>query len=162
MALSLLTPLNMEFEGRKERERRGTAHIELNNPQRIIPIIMLPQIGLHSRDPHRYHALDLGLLAEEPQRQVDIVDGTVHKDPAGELGVSDEEPAGIELVAGLRADHGGSPDGSTGHAAVGVAVGGVEAAGETAGDLLARVGFDGGLVGVDDRLRLSEKWKEVG
>lgn len=132
----------------------GYTHIELNNPQRIIPIIMLPQIRLHSRNPNSSNTLHLTLLPEEPQRKVDIVNGTVDEDPARELGVRDEEPGRIELVACLAAEDGGCAYVAAGQAGVGVAVGGVEAAGEAADDFLGGIFLDGGFVGVHDGLGL--------
>lgn len=97
-------------------------HVEFNDPKSIIPIIMFPQIRLHSRDPNRRHALDLRLLSKKPQRQVDVVNGAVDEDPARELGVGDEESRRVQLVACLRAEGGGGPDVSAGYARVRVAV----------------------------------------
>lgn len=82
--------------------RKGKeAYVEFNDSQRIITIIVLPQIGLHGRNTDSSHALHLGILTEEPQREIDIVNRAVDKDTAGELGVGNEEPARIELVACL-------------------------------------------------------------
>jgi hypothetical protein len=89
-------------------------------------------------------------LAEKPERQVNVVDVAVDENPAAELGVRDEEAGRVELVAGLRAEDGGPPDGAVGDAREGVAVGGVEAAGEAAEDL--EVGLCAG--GVEDGLGL--------
>lgn len=79
----------------------GYTHVKLDDTKRIIPIIMLPQIRLHSRNPNSSNALHLGLLTKEPQGQINIVNGTVNEDPTRELGVRDEEPGRIELVACL-------------------------------------------------------------
>lgn len=115
---------------------------------------MLAQIRLHSGNTNSSHALDLGLLTEEPQRKIDIVDTAVDEDAARELGVGDEETTGVQLVAGLRSEDGGCADVAGGHASVGVAVGGVESTTEAADDFLGGELFDGGVVGVDDGLGL--------
>jgi hypothetical protein len=115
---------------------------------------MLPQIRLHSRDSNSSNALHTAILAEEPQRKIDIVNGAVDENPAGELRIRNEEPARIELVACLRAEDGRRADIAVGHACEGIAVGGVEASRETTDDFLGRVGFYRGAVGVDDGLGL--------
>ena len=72
------------------------------------------------------------------------MDTAVHEDTTGVLRVGDEEAGGIELVAGLRADHGGSADEAGKGFGVGVTVGGVEAAGEAAHDFKVGRGTCGG------------------
>jgi hypothetical protein len=138
----------------KGEERGGWTYIKLNNPNRIITVIMLPQIRLHSRDSNGCNRLDTTVLAKEPKRKVNIVNRAVHKDTPGELGIRHEEAAGIELVAGLRAEDGWCADVAVGHAPVGVAVGGVEAAGEAADYFLGWVVLLGFAVGVDYGLGL--------
>ena len=136
--------------------RRGWTwtYIKLNNPNRIITVVMLPQIRLHSRDSNGRNRLDPTVLAKEPKRKVDIVNRAVDKDTPGELGIRHEEAAGIELVAGLRAEDGWGADVAVCHALVGVAVGGVEAAGEAADYFLGWVVLLGFAVGVDYGLGL--------
>jgi hypothetical protein len=129
-------------------------YIKLNNANRIITVIMLPQIRLHSRDSNSRNRLDTTVLAKEPKRKVDIVNRAVDKDTPGELGIRHEEAAGIELVAGLRAEDGWGADVTVRHAPVGVAVGGVEAAGEAADYFLGWVVLLGFAVGVDYGLGL--------
>lgn len=137
--------------------RKRKTHVKLNNPQRIIAVIMLAQIRLHSRDPNRRHALDLAVLAKEPQRQVDVVDRAVHEDPARELRVRHEEPARIQLVARLRPEHRRRANVAACHAPVCVAVRGVEASREAADYFLSRVLLDGFAIGVDDGLGLEKE-----
>ena len=95
---------------------------------------MFAQVGLHGCDAGRYDGFDKRVLAEEPQAKVDVVDGAVDEDAAGEFGVGDEEAAWVELVACLASEDGGAADEPGVGFVPGVAVGGVEAAGESAHD----------------------------
>lgn len=85
----------------RRKDGRSVTHVELNNTQRVIAIIMLAQVRLHGRDPNGSHALNLSLFTEEPQRQIDIVDTAVNEDTTRELGVGHEETTGVQLVACL-------------------------------------------------------------
>ena len=126
------------------------AAVELDDADGVVAVVVFPQLGLHGRDAGADDALDDAVLAEEPQGEIDVVDGAVDEDAAAEFGVGDEEARGVEHVAGLGAEDGGAPDEARVHFGPGVAVGGVEAAGEAAHDF--EVGFLFG--GVDDGLGL--------
>ena len=63
---------------------------------------------MHGCDAGGYDGLDEGVLAEEPEGQVDVVDGAVDEDAAGELGVGYEDAARVELVACLAPEDGGA------------------------------------------------------
>lgn len=129
------------------------AVMELHQTDGVVPVVMLAQVGLNGGDTHRRHRLDLAVLAEEPQSQVDIVDGAVHEDTTRELGVGDEEPGGVQLVAGLTAHDGGSTNSTSGHLVECITVGGIEATGETAHY------FEFGLLGccIEDGLGLLKR-----
>lgn len=79
------------------------------------------------------------------------MDGAVDEDAAGELGVLHKEARRVELVAGLRAEHGGAADEALAHLLVRIAVRGVKAPREAAHDFLvgelflgfAVCGYDG-------------------
>lgn len=128
--------------------------IELDDSQRVIPVIVLAQLRRHSRDTNRSHRLDNRVLTKEPQRQINIVNRAVDEDSTRELRVFDKETAGIELVAGLRTEDTRATDKTGLHLIECIAVGGIEAATETADDLLRGVGFLGGAVSVDYCLAL--------
>lgn len=83
---------------------------------------MLAQIRLHGCDTNGCDTLDLGLLAEEPQGQINIVDRAVNKDTTRELGIGHEEPTGIQLVTGLGSENRWDTNVAGCHAAVGIAV----------------------------------------
>lgn len=123
----------------------------------VVAVVVSPQLGVHGGDADRRHALDRRVLAEEPQRGIDVVDGAVDEDAAGELGVGDEEAGRVELVAGLGAEDGGAPDQAGAHFGVRVAVGGVEAAGEAADDFLGGVLLLRSSIGGADRLGLERR-----
>jgi hypothetical protein len=106
--------------------------VELYNSYSIIPIIMFSKLGLHSRYPRSYNALDLGVLSEEPQSKVDVMDGAVDEYATGKLGICDEEAGWVEHVACLGAEDGGASYEPRFHFVKGIAVGSVEAAGESA------------------------------
>lgn len=108
--------------------------IELYDADAVVYVLPLSQAGLDGGDADGIDALDHAVLAEIPQREVDVVDVAVDKDAAGELGVVDKEARGVEFVAGLGAEDGGAADAAVVHALKGVAVGGVEAAGEATED----------------------------
>lgn len=101
---------------------RKRTHVELDEAQGIVPVVMLSQIRLNRRDANSSHALDLGVLAEEPQGQIDIVDRTVDENTAGELGVRHEKATRIQLVACLRSEHGWGADVTRRHAPVRIAI----------------------------------------
>ena len=84
---------------------RNAAIVELDNTQGIVPVIVLAQLRRDRCDTNRSNRLDHRVLAKEPQGQIDIMDGAVDKDSTRELRIFHEEPAGIQLVAGLRAEH---------------------------------------------------------
>lgn len=111
---------------------RDLAVVELHQADRVVAVVVLAQVRLDGGDAHGGHGLDLAVLAEEPEREVDVVDRAVDEDPAGELRVRDEEAGRVELVAGLAAHHGRRADRPGLHFAEGVAVGGVEAPREPA------------------------------
>lgn len=111
---------------------RDASTPKLDDANTIVHVPVFAQVRLHGRDAHGVHGLDEAVLAEKPQREVYIVDIAVDEDAAAELGVVDEEAAGVQLVAGLGAEDGEAADGGCGGARVGVAVRGVEAAGEAA------------------------------
>lgn len=71
---------------------------------------MLAQLGLHGCDINGVDGLDARVAAEEPEREVHVVDVAVGEDAAGELGVGDEEAGWVELVAGLGAKDAGAAD----------------------------------------------------
>ena len=129
---------------------RDPASIKFHNAHRVIAVVMLPEVRLHRRYPRTNHTLHHAVLAEKPERQIDIMDRTVHEYTAAELGVGDEEAAGVEHVAGLGAENGGPSDEPGIHFRPRVAVAVVEAAGEAAHDF--EVGPLAG--GVDDGLGL--------
>jgi hypothetical protein len=135
----------MISDGKTERE----TYVKFNNTNSIIPIVMLPQIRLHSCDSNSSNRLDTRLLTKEPKRKVDIVNRAVDEDTTGELGISNKETTRIELVACLRSEDGGCADVAVGHAPVGIAVGGVEAAREAADYLLFGVVLLGFAVDCD-------------
>ena len=116
---------------------------------------MLAEIGLHGSNTNCSHALHLAVFAEEPKSKVDVVDRAVDEDTTGEFSVGNEEPTGVELVAGLRAEDRWSTDVTVDGATVSIAIGGIEATGETADDFLVGEFLDRGIIGVDDGLRLS-------
>ena len=117
---------------------------------------MLPQLRLHRRDAHGRDALDDAVLTHEPQGQVNVVDGAVHKDAAAELGVGHKEARGVELVARLRPEDGRAANLAVLDPTVGVPVRGVEPPREAAEDLLRGEPLDGPFVGVHNRLGLEE------
>lgn len=123
---------------------------ELNNAHTVVNIFVLAQLRLYGGDTSSDDALDDGVLAEEPQGKIDIVDVAVDEDATAKLGVCDEEAGGVKLITSLGAEDGRAPNATVIHAVEGVPVRGVEAAGEAAHDLQVRL-LDGG---VDDRLRL--------
>lgn len=83
---------------------------------------MLAQLGLHGCDINGVDGLDARVAAEEPEREVHVVDVAVGEDAAGELGVGDEEAGWVELVAGLGAKDAGAADCAVFDAVEGVAV----------------------------------------
>lgn len=126
------------------------AVVELHQTDGVVAVVVLAQVGLNGSDTHCGHGLDLAILTEEPQSQVDVMDGAVHEDTTRELGVGDEEPGGVQLVAGLTAHDGGRTNSTSRHLVECVTVGGIEATGETAHH------FQFGLLGccVEDGLGL--------
>lgn len=78
---------------------------ELDDAGAVIYITMLSELGLHCRDADGRHAFRDRVLAEEPHRQVNVVDIAVDEDAARELGICDEEARRVELVACLRPEH---------------------------------------------------------
>ena len=56
---------------------------------------MLAQVGLNGCDAARYDGFYDCVLAEEPEGEVDVVDGAVDEDAAGEFGVGYEEAARV-------------------------------------------------------------------
>ena len=132
----------------------NTAVIELDDSQRIIPVIVLAQLRRHSRDTNRGNGLDNRVLTKKPQRQINVMDRAVDEDSTRELRVFDKETARIELVAGLRTEDARATDKTGLHLIECITVGGIEAATETADDLLRGVGFLGGAVSVDYCLAL--------
>lgn len=129
------------------------AVVELDEPNRVVTIVVLAKIRLHGCDTHSRHGLDLTVLTEEPEGEVDVMDGAVNKDSAGEFGVGDEEAGGIKLVAGLTAHDGGGANGAGRHLGEGISIGSIEATGKTAHHLEVRL-----LVsGIQDRLRLFKR-----
>lgn len=132
----------------------NTAVIELDDSQRIIPVIVLAQLRRHSRDTNRGNGLDNRVLTKKPQRQINVMDRAVDEDTTRELRVFDKETARIELVAGLRTEDARATDKTGLHLIECITVGGIEAATETADDLLRGVGFLGGAVSVDYCLTL--------
>ena len=133
---------------------RDLAAPELDDADAVVDVAVLAQVRLHGGDAEGSDRLDDRVLAEEPQGQVDVVDVAVDEDAAAELGVGDEEAGRVQLVAGLRAEDGGAADRACVASAPGVAVGGVEAAGEAAEDFEVRFCFRG----VDDGLGLWGFW----
>lgn len=111
---------------------RNLSAIKFHNAHSIVAIVVLSEFGLNGGDAGRNDRFYERVLPEEPQGEVDVVDGAVDEDPARELRVCDKEPRGVELVACLRAEDGGAAYEARVHFVVGVAVGIVEAAGETA------------------------------
>ncbi len=71
---------------------------------------MLPQLRLDGSDAGRSDALNLGVLPEEPESEIDVVNRAVDEDPTRELSIGDEEAGGVEHVACLGAEDGGAPD----------------------------------------------------
>lgn len=47
--------------------------VELDDSQRVIPVIVLAELRRHSRDANRSNRLDNRVLTKEPQRQINIV-----------------------------------------------------------------------------------------
>lgn len=78
------------------------------------------------------------------------MDAAVHEDTARELRVCDEKARRVEFVAGLGTDYGGAANKARGEFAVGVAIGGIKAAGETAKYFLVSVRAEGGAIGCAD------------
>jgi len=106
--------------------------VELYNSYSIIPIIMFSKLGLHGRYPGCYNTLDLGVLSEEPQSEIDVMDGAVDEYATGELGICDEETGWVEHIACLGAEDGRASYEPRLHFVKGITVGSVEAAGESA------------------------------
>ena len=100
--------------------------------------MVFAQARLHGCDAGGHDGFYEGVLAEEPEGEVDVVDGAVDEDAAGELGVGYEEAARVEFVACLAPEDGWAPDEPGVHFVPGVSVGGVEAAGEAAHDFQVR------------------------
>ena len=73
-------------------------------------------------------------VVEEPEREVDVMDGTVDEDAAVALRVRDEEARLVEEVAGVASHQVGRANGAGFDFGMGVAVGGVEAAREAGHD----------------------------
>lgn len=111
---------------------RDLSVVELHDPHGVVVIVVLLQIGLHGGDAVRGDAFRDDLVPEEPQRQIDVVDGHVDEHAARPRGVLDEEAGGVVFVAGLAAKDGGSADQTPVDLFVRVAVGVVEAAGKAA------------------------------
>ena len=132
---------------------RNPSAIELDDPNRIIPVIGLQQRRLDGRNPTRNNRLDSRVLPEEPQRKIDIMDRAINKDPGRELRVGDKEPTRIKLIARLTPENRRPPNKARIHLLPRVTVGSVEAAGETAHDLQMRLLF----CSVDNPLRLYTK-----
>lgn len=128
------------------------SNIEFDNSNGIVTIVVLPQIGLHSCDAHSRNALHLAVLAEEPQRQVNIMNGAVDKDATAELSICNEKARRVELVSSLRPEDGRRANGARREAPVGVTVRGVKPPREAADDLLRRILLQGLVVRVDDGL----------
>ena len=105
---------------------------ELDNADTVIHILVLSELGLNSADTHRHNALDDGVLAEVPQSKIDVVDVAIDEDTTTELSVGNEETGGVELVASLGAEDGGTTNSAVIHALESVTVRGVEAAREAA------------------------------
>lgn len=133
---------------------RNAAIVELDNAQGIIPVIVLAQFRRDRRDTNRRDGLDHRVLAKEPQGQIDIMDGAVDKDPTRELRVFHEEPAGIQLVAGLRAEYTRTTNLAALHLLKRITIRGIESTAEAADDFLRRTASLGGAVGVDNGLAL--------
>ena len=82
------------------------------------------------------------------------MDGAVDKDPTRELRIFHEEPAGIQFVAGLRAEHTRTTNLAALHLVKRITVRSIESTAETADDFLRRTASLGGTVGVDNSLAL--------
>ena len=108
------------------------AVVEFDQSDGVVAVVVLAQVWFDGCDSYRGDAFHFAVLPEEPEGQVDVVDGAVDEDPAGELGVGDEEAARVQLVAGLAAHYGGCAQCAGGHFSMCVAVGGIEAAREAA------------------------------
>ena len=131
---------------------RDFAVVELYNADCVVTVVVFAELRRDSRDADGTHGFDVGVFPEKPECEIDVVDGAVDEDAAGELGVLDEKARGVELVAGLRAEDAGDADVAGGDLGEGVAVGGVEAAREAAHYFLVGVCEEGLLVGSDDSL----------
>lgn len=66
---------------------------------------MLAKIGLSGGDTRGGDRLDLRILTEEPEREVDIMDGAVDKYAAREFGIGNKETGGVELIACLAPEY---------------------------------------------------------
>lgn len=136
----------------------AAAAVELDHRDGVVAVVVATQSGACRRDAHRAQALDRHrtavLVAEEPECQVDVMDGAVDEDAARQLGITDEEAGPVQLVARLRAEDDRLTDYSGPHLGVRVAVGGVKAAREAADCFLGRVPFQGLAVGRTDGLGL--------
>lgn len=100
--------LGRVFLARGHHARRvqvgDAAAVELDDADRVVAVVVPAEVGLHGGDAAGDDGLDRRVLAEEPEGEVDVVDGAVDEDAAGELGVGDEEAARVEFVARLAAD----------------------------------------------------------
>ena len=78
---------------------------EFYHPDRVVAIVVLAQLGRDGGDAAGGdgfdHTIAIFVGAEEPEREIDVVDTAVDEDAARILGVGNEEARRIRLVAGL-------------------------------------------------------------
>jgi len=119
------------------------AAVELDDAHRVVEVVVPLQLGPDGPDAVGGDALGDDVVAEEPQRQVDVVHAHVDEDAAGPGRVLQVEAGRVQLVARLAADDRGSADQAPVDLVDGVAEGVVEAAREAAHHLQVRslVGF---------------------
>ncbi len=113
--------------------------MELDDPNGVIVVVVFTKIGLDGGDAVGGNALGHDVIAEEPEGEIDVVDGHVDEDAAGPCSVLDEEAGGVVFIAGLAADDAGSADHALVALVEGVPVGLVEPARESTHDFEMRL-----------------------
>lgn len=113
--------------------------VELHDAHRIVAVVVLSQLRRYSGDAYSTHRLDDAVLAEKPQRQINVVDTAIDENPTRELGVGNKEARWVEFIASLAPDDRWPANKPTFHLLICIPIAGIEPARKPTDDFLSGV-----------------------